>query len=747
MNFKYFSMTKYDIAKRHAYIKLFYRIGIEQSKQAERLAFAIKNYVLFLFYISCISLFSCHSRNNQYDDWKIYRGGHESNAYSGLNQINIKNVTQLKPAWVFHTGDSGATIECNPIIIDEVMYITSPALKLMALNAATGKLIWKFDPFVERKAIGVNRGVTYWQDGKDKRIYFSAGHSLYALNAETGSLIASFGNRGIVDLRAGLNRDSSKIDVMMSTPGIIYKNYFIAGSAVSESEGAAPGYVRAYDVKTGNIVWTFHTIPQPGEFGYDTWDDPNAWKNIGGANAWAGLSLDDKRGLVFLATGSCAPDFYGRDRKGQNLFANSVIAVNAETGKLKWYYQTVHHDLWDYDLPAAPNLVTVMHKGKKIDAVAQVTKTGNVFVLDRETGKPLFPVEERKVPASDIEEETAWPTQPFPLKPSAFSRQKYTEKDLPDISPEGNAYALEQLKKIRNEGIFTPPGIGGSMQLPGTRGGAEWNGASFDVETGVLYVNANDIPNIRILKKVETNAGYNTSSPGAGENLYQLNCASCHGIDRKGQALYPSLLGIINRLTKSEILSSVTNGKGQMPSFPNLDESDKGAIADYLLNSKDNIKSKEKLNTGHDSISVNYVNSGYEQFRDKQGYPAVKPPWGTLSAINLNTGAIMWQVPLGEFKELSKRGIKPTGTQNFGGTLVTAGGLVFVGASKDEKFRAFDKMTGKILWETLLPAGGYATPGSYQIKGKQYVVIAAGGGGKNDTKKGDTYVAFSLMDD
>ena len=688
-----------------------------------------------------IFLLGCHGHEDQYNDWRIYRGGTEGNSYSSLKQIDTNNVARLKVAWTFHTGDSGVAIECNPIIIGDVIYITSPALKVMALNAATGKLIWKFDPFTKGNARGVNRGVTYWQDGKDKRIYFAAGHNLYALNAETGLLVTSFGKKGIVDLRAGLNRDPDKIEVDMSSPGIIYKNYLIVGSGVSESEGAAPGYVRAYDTKSGNIMWTFHTIPQPGEFGYDTWDDPNAWKNIGGANDWTGLTLDEKRGWVFLATGSCAPDFCGRDRKGKDLFANSVIALQAATGKMVWYYQIVHHDLWDYDLPAPPNLVTVNHEGKKIDAVAQVTKTGNVFVLDRETGKPLFPVEERKVGASDIDGELAWPTQPFPLKPAAFSRQKYTENDLPDISPEAKAYVTEQLKAMRNEGIFTPPSLQGSMQLPGMRGGAEWNGASFDMQTGILYVNANDIPNIRVLKKVEI---HENKKLAIGKNLYQVYCANCHGIDRNGQSPYPSLLGIADKLNRPEVLNRITNGKGQMPAFPNLDASAREVIIDYLFDINTPVLSGNKIKTSSDSVSINYVNLGYAQFRDKEGYPAVKPPWGTLNAINLNTGEIVWKVPLGEFAALSKRGIAPTGTQNFGGTLVTAGGLIFVGATKDEKFRAFDKNTGKILWEYVLPAGGYATPGTYQINGKQYVVIAAGGGGKNDTKTGDAYVVFSL---
>ena len=689
-----------------------------------------------VFYLS-----SCHTDKDQYNDWRVYRGGVEGNSYSSLTQINTNNVSKLKIAWTFHTGDSGVAIECNPIVIRDVMYITSPALKVIALNAVSGKLIWKFDPFLRGTAKGVNRGVTYWQDGTDKRIYFAAGHNLYALNAQTGSLETSFGNKGIVDLRVGLDRDPDKIEVIMSSPGIIYRNYLIVGSGVSESEGAAPGYVRAYDTKSGKIRWTFHTIPQPGELGYDTWDDPNAWKKIGGANDWTGLTLDRKRGYVFLATGSCSPDFYGRDRKGKDLFANSVIALNASTGKMVWYYQIVHHDLWDYDLPAPPNLVRVNLTGKQIDAVAQVTKTGNVFLLDRETGKPLVPVEEKKVPSSNIEGEATWPTQPFPLKPLAFSRQKYTENDLPDISPEAKAYAIEQLKNMRNEGIFTPPSLEGSMELPGMRGGAEWNGASFDMQTGILYVNANDIPNIRVLKKVGVDED---TKLGTGKNLYQVYCATCHGIDRKGQSPYPRLLNIGYKLTRPQILSRLTNGKGQMPAFPNLNTSDKNTIVDYLFDVKPPLLSENKAKKSSDSLSRSYVNVGYAQFRDKEGYPAVKPPWGTLNAINLNTGAILWKVPLGEFAELKKRGIPPTGTQNFGGTLVTAGGLVFVGATKDEKFRAFDKRTGKILWETTLPAGGYANPSTYEINGKQFIVIAAGGGGKNNTKVGDAFVVYSL---
>ena len=695
--------------------------------------------LFFFFSLFAIALFSCHHQNRE---WEVSRGNLESNCYSELDQINTKNVQDLQVAWTFHTGDTGESIQCNPIVVDGIMYVTSPALKVIALKAFNGEMLWKFDPFKGGKAIDVNRGVTYWQDGKNKRILFTAGYKLYALNAETGQVISSFGNKGTVDLREGLERTPDKIFVTVTSPGIIFNDILIIGSRVSEAEGAAPGHVRAFNVLTGKEAWVFHTIPQPGEFGYDTWDK-NTWKNIGGANSWSGLSLDKKRGMVFFATGSCAPDFFGGDRKGQNLFANSVIALKAESGERVWHYQVVHHDLWDYDLPAPPVLITVNHDSKRIDAVAQVTKTGNVFVFDRETGKPLFDVEERKVPVSNIIGEESWPTQPYPLKPLPFVRQIYTEEDIADISPEARVYVEGRLKNVRNEGIFTPSSEQGSLIFPGFRGGAEWNGGSFDPETGILYVNANEIPNISSLTKVEVDKGVEL-----GVSLYNLNCATCHGFDKKGQDQFPALLNIDKKMSASGILNRIRNGKGQMPAFPNLANEQVKAIVAYLFKEENGkrIKTDGKVIEDSSGKAFRYAHSGYGQFLDQEGYPAVKPPWGTLNAINLNTGELSWKIPLGEYEALTKRGIPPTGTQNFGGTIVTAGGLIFVGATKDEKFRAIDKNNGKILWETKLPAGGYATPSTYEVNGKQYVVIAAGGGGKNDTKKGDGYVVFALPD-
>ena len=694
---------------------------------------------LFLSFI----FFQCRQPQNKYESWEVYRAGSEGNCYSGLDQVNIKNVQDLKVAWTFHTGDSGASIQCNPIIVDGTMYLTSPALKLFAVNAASGKMEWTFDPFKNTEPKGVNRGVAYWQEGNDKRIFFTAGYYLYALNAATGALIGDFGNQGEIDLRNHLDRDTAGIDIEVTSPGMIFKDLLILGSRVSESEGAAPGHVRAYNVRTGEIAWIFHTIPQPGEESYDSWEDKEAYKHIGGANTWSGFTLDEKRGWVFFATGSCAPDFYGGDRKGQNLFANSVVTLDAATGKKIWHYQVVHHDLWDYDLPTPPNLVIIKQDGKIMEAVAQATKTGNVFVLNRETGKPIFPVEERSVPTSDIKGEKNWPTQPFPLKPQPFVRQKYAADDITTLSAKAHDYAMEKFRNSRNEGIFTPPSKQGSIVFPGMRGGAEWNGASFDMNTGILYINANEIPNIMALKELETVSPADNNRFTAGKNIFQSNCATCHGVDRKGQSPYPSLINIFKKMDRQKINHLIQNGKGQMPAFPNLSKEKINAIVNYLHDA-DNQPEKVASKSNEATDTIRYAHTGYGQFLDPDGYPAVKPPWGTLNAINLNTGELVWRIPLGEYPELTKRGISPTGTQNFGGSIVTAGGLVFVGGSKDEKFRAFDKSTGKLIWETVLPAGGYATPATYQVNGKQYIVIAAGGGGKNGTKTGDAYVAFAL---
>ncbi|MDN5211790.1 PQQ-binding-like beta-propeller repeat protein [Fulvivirgaceae bacterium BMA12] len=691
-----------------------------------------------------------------YRSWEAYRGDDGINAYSELTQINKKNVKELTVAWTYRTGDNltNSTIECNPLIIDGILYGTSPKLKVFALEAATGKELWVFDPFDKDSGEGgINRGLTYWESGDDRRIFFSASHHLIALDANTGKHIRDFGENGYVDLRKGLGKDDDieRFSIKNTSPGVVYQDLIIVGSSIKEYYDNPPGHIRAYDVKTGEMRWTFHTIPGPEEFGYDTWP-PESFKTAGGCNAWSGFSIDRERGIVFAATGAPTFDFHGGDRKGKNLFGNSVIALEASSGKYVWHYQISHHDLWDYDLPSPPNLITVNHGGQFIDAVAQLTKQGWIFVLDRQTGKPLFPVEERPVAQSGMPAEQTWPTQPFPSKPPALSRQKFDESIVTNISPESHEYVLEEIKKYTWGNIYTPPSLEGIIQLPGFRGGAEWSGGAFDLESGIMYIGANDIPNIVQLVEVNEETLANLPIKEAGARVYQRNCASCHGEDQDGNAPFPSLLEIQSRMPPEDALQLLEKGRGQMPSFVHLPKAHKEAVVAFLFNQEkpktsgfsnasDNVPALQKK--AEDTVK-RYKIKGYTQLRDQFGYPGIKPPWGTLNAVDLNSGALVWKIPLGGFPELADKGHPNTGTQLFGGAIVTKGGLVFIGASKDEKFRAFNKETGDMLWEYQLPAGGYATPATYEVEGKQYIVIAAGGGGFQGTKSGDYYIAFSL---
>ena len=701
-----------------------------------------------LLLLSCfVSLCSCREKNvHDATGWAVYRADASGTAYSPLDQINRETVGQLEVAWTYHTGDASpgnrSAIQCNPLVANGTMYVTSPQLKVIALDPASGKELWRFDPFLGGQASGVNRGVTYWESADDRRIFMSAGPYLYALNADNGALIGSFGREGKVDLREGLGRDPAKLAVWATSPGIIFKDLLIQGTALGEGYDAAPGFIRAFHALTGKVAWTFHTIPQPGEPGYDTWPK-NAYQEVGGVNSWAGMSLDENRGLVFVPTGSAAFDFYGGNRKGKNLYANCLLALDAATGRLIWYYQLVHHDLWDYDLPAPPNLVTVRQNGKEVDGVAQVTKMGMVFLFDRETGAPLFPIEERPVPSSDLLGEEVWPTQPFPLMPPPFVRHQFTESEITDISPEAYATVKAKVQGARMGSIYTPPGTEGVVQFPGTRGGAEWGGASFDPLTGILYVNANEMPML-IKMKQEEGDGETGLLASAGSRIYNRhNCATCHGADRAGTAAFPSLLNVSERQTSQQLAGLLQTGRGQMPAFPNLSEQEVEALIAFLADSKQaGDLTYPEADKG--DPTTRYVHDGWNVLMDASGYPGVKPPWGTLNAIDLNNGDILWQVPLGEYQELTKLGIPPTGTFNLGGSVVTAGGLLFIGATTDEKFRAFDKETGKQLWEYPLPAGGYATPSAYQVAGQQYLVIAAGGGGKSGTASGDAYIAFKL---
>ncbi len=588
-------------------------------------------------------------------DWPNVGNDKGGTRYASLDQINRQNVKDLRVAWIYHTGDAGdkTTIECTPLVVDGVMYVTTVRTRVVALNAATGRPIWEFDPYAgpQRKWIrasgGVNRGVGWWSDGKpdgQRRILVGlADGRLISLDARSGKLNPAFGEGGIVDLRTGIERDISKLNYGPTSAPAVFENLVIVGCSNDEGMPSAPGDPRAFDVRTGKEVWRFHTIPRPGEFAGDTWKG-DSWKDRGGANPWGGFTIDDKRGIIFFGTGSAASDFLGIDREGPNLFANCTLALDARTGRRLWHFQTLHHDLWDHDNPCPPVVVSVKHDGRRIDAVAQVTKTGYCFLFDLQTGEPLFGVKEVPAPPSDIPGEQASPTQPVPLKPPPFARQRVTDEDVTDRSPAARAGVLDRLRKLRHGESHIPPSIEGTALAPGFHGGATWSGASFDPTTGYLYVNSNEAPCVVTLAK-------------DGER---------------------------------------------------------------------------------------YRFGGYAYFYDAEGYPAIKPPWGTLNAIDLNTGEFAWRVTLGEFPELAARGIPQTGTENFGGTIVTAGGLVFIGGTKDEKFHAFDKTTGKLLWEHKLDAGGYATPCTYAAAGKQYVVIAAGGGGKPRTRPGDAFVAFAL---
>ena len=580
----------------------------------------------------------------RYDTWQVYGGDPGQARYSALDRINRENVHRLEVAWSLDTGNPGPTIECNPIVVGRTMYLTSPLLTVIAVDAASGEEHWRFDPFEDydgpRYWREVSRGLTYWSE--EHRLFAAAGPFLYALDAGTGAIVRDFGDGGRIDLREGLGREPEDAEIVVTSPGAMYRGLIILGANVSESPGAAPGHIRAYDARSGEIAWIFHTIPQPGEFGHDTWEG-DSWKTAGGANAWAGFTVDVERGIVFAPTGAPTYDFYGGNRRGANLFANTLLALDAATGERIWHFQTVHHDVWDYDLPAPPNLVRVRHDGRDREAVAQVTKTGFVFLLDRDTGEPLFPVEERPVPQSDVPGEETWPTQPFPTKPPPFARQGITAGDLVEHVP------AEAFGKYRSEGLFTPGSIEGTLMLPGYLGGANWGGAAVDPTAGILYVSASNFPSIVTLKKRAGNPAY--------------------------------------------------------------------------------------------------LNRGDPHFVDENGYPAIKPPWGTLTAVDLNEGRLVWQVPLGTYPQHDEAS---TGTLNLGGAIVTAGGLVFVGSTMDRMFRAFDAASGKVLWEALLPTGGMALPATYEVDGTQYVVIAAGGGvgmrGARpiETPPGDTYVAFAL---
>ncbi len=679
-------------------------------------------------------------------DWAIYRGGKKAIQYSSLDQINVTNVHGLELAWEYHHGDpNGPSMYSNPIIVDGLLYFTTPKIHAVALNAATGQPVWVFDPAKyspgHRVFRGRNRGLVYWEDarGGHRRIFNFVKDRVYALDAGTGALIESFGEGGFIDLRKHLPVEPAKASIEVTTPGITFQNLLIVGSRVPEDNPSTPGDIRAYNTETGAFVWIFHTIPQKGEFGYDTWQwQPD--ESYGGANPWGGLSLDEERGWVFCSTGSAAGDFiYGGARKGMNLFANCVLALDAKTGRRIWHYQTVHHDIFDYDNPPAPILATITLQGKKRDVAVQLTKMGLTFVLDRDTGTPIFPVEERPVPASKVPGEEAWPTQPFPSKPPPLVRLGIFEADLSNVTPESHTAALELFRQHETGHLYTPASLRGTITTPGHQGGVEWGGGAFDPATGVLYVNANEAPTINRLKPL-AELDLATATPvQRGAMLYNMACTPCHGFNRQGNPpLYPPLYDVRLRLRPDQIRTTLLDGRGIMPSFAQLASNQIDDLIAYLETDAEDSQ----------DVAAAAAGGRYAQiapfFEDPYGVPAISPPWGTLNAVDLNKGEVLWKVPLGEYPQLAAKGIHHTGAKNFGGPILTAGRILFIAATPDEKIRAFDKYTGRVLWEHKLPAGGYATPSTYMIDGKQYVVIAAGGGGKLGTKYGDAILAFAL---
>jgi quinoprotein glucose dehydrogenase len=674
-------------------------------------------------------------------DWPIYGGTPENNHFSPLKQINRKNVKRLQVAWTFDSEETGG-LQTSPIEVNGVLYGITPTQKIFAVDAATGKLLWKFDS--EIKGTQPDRGLSYWSDGKESRIIAGVMNFVYALDAATGKPVPTFGRDGRIDLREDLARNPAEQVIYLTSPAVIYKDLMIVGGRESETLPASYGDIRAYEVRTGKLRWAFHTIPRPGEFGYDTWPK-DSWKSTGAANNWTGMTLDRNTGTIYIPTGSAAFDFYGGDRLGDDLFANCLLALNAETGERIWHFQAVHHDLWDRDFPTPPILVTLNHDGQKVEALAQNSKQGFVFLFDRVNGKPIFPLECREYPPSDVPGEVAAKQQCLPTKPAPYARQLLTEDLLTNRTPQMHQWALDRFRTFRSEGQFVPFTTGKETVIfPGLDGGAEWGGQAVDPETGIMYVNANDIAWTGRLAKTTPEEAQQNSPKGT----YTSQCSVCHGENMAGSPpAIPSLLEARQHLSSDQIASTIKNGKGRMPGFGNLSDEQITALVSYVVSGGTSIQVETKEVTSPEPLLpvMPYHFTGYLRFYDPDGYPAVAPPWGTLNAINLNTGEYVWQHPFGEYPELAAQGMKDTGTENYGGPLVTGGGLLFIGATNyDKKFHAFDKASGKLLWETTLPFAGNATPITYQVKGRQYVVIAAGGGKDLKSKSGGVYVAFAV---
>lgn len=645
-------------------------------------------------------------------DWTRSHGDQSGTRFSKLKQITPENVAKLTPVWTYHSKDGTGNIQCNPVIVDGVIYAPTVGQNMVAIDGKTGVEKWRFKP--EGKP--AYRGLMYWKNpaGGEDRLLFASGKFFYALNPKDGQPVASFGGNGRIE--------SGEVVVAP----VVFGNIL-----------AMPGFngdVFGFDLGSGRKLWTFHTVPQPGEEGAETWSTAEK-----GANCWGGIALDEERGIVYVSTGSPKPNFVGVNHRGDNLYANCLLAIDMKTGRRLWHFQEIPHDIWDLDIPAPPNLVTVTRDGKKIAAVAVVTKIGNTLVLDRVTGKLLHPFRMRRAPVSKLPGERTAPYQPDVELPEPFTRREFKADDVTERTPAANAFVKNQLSRA-NYGWFVPFEEGKPTALYGFHGGAEWTGAAVDPEAGRLYVSASHVPWIVTVYRSDETPRKQGEPPTRGEEIYGTFCIACHGAKKEGIGVAPPLQGLRHRLKEDQITEILAKGRNGMPPAPPMPETDKKALVDFLL-LRDRPQTKEAENS-----PPRFVNNGYPRLNDDEGYPGSKPPWGTLNCIDLASGKIIWRVPLGEHAELTSKGITGTGTENFGGAIATAGGLVFCGGTKDEMIRAFDSASGKELWKAKLPWGGYAPPATYEIDGKQYVVISATGGGKLGGATGDAYVAFALED-
>lgn len=653
--------------------------------------------------------------------WTRSLGDMGSRRYSALTQINRENVARLVPAWTYHSGDGARNIQATPIIVNGVLFGPTAGRDIVAMNAGTGVELWRFHPEkAPRPRLEdepARRGIVHWPgEGKHApRLLFGSGNWIYALDPATGKPIREFGNQGRTPLPTG-----------STVVGAIFENIFVTAGLYGDIYG--------YDVRTGAALWRFHTVPHEGEFGADTWQGRN--RNAYQANCWGGLSIDESRGIVFAAIGAAQPNFIGIDRHGDNLFSNCVLALDARTGKRLWHFQNVRHDIWDLDNAAAPTLLTVKRDGRLVDAVTCVSKSGVLLLLDRTSGKPIFPFRLRRAPASSLPGELTADYQPDPELPEPLSSPDFKFSDITQRTPEAHAFVLAQVQRA-TYGWYSPFADGRPNLFQGTRGGGEWSGAAFDPVSGRLYVTSN-----RMISKVTVFASDEgrrdpAFPPSRGERIYQQSCQACHGENRLGTGMIPPLVGLRHRMTEAEVTSLVVKGKGAMPPAPTMTPEQQRDLLDFLYR-------RNQPPSRLASRDVGYVFDGFNFLLDHEGYPGINPPWGLLNCYDLSTGKILWRVPLGEYPELAKQGFTGTGAQNLGGATVTAGGLVFCAGTPDEKVRAFDADSGKELWSAKLPFAGYAAPAVYEVDGRQFVVVTATGGGKVGGRQGDAYVAFAL---